>query len=98
MIAREWQKVDIITYSDDIDAYGQRKTGAYTTRQIDMVCHVAQKSNQLNPKYVDVTMVGLTKDIAITDADIVVIDGQRYVIKYIVNSPRSMIQVMMGNE
>ena len=95
MINREWQKVKVVTFSDELDKYGQKRQGESTEREIEMVVKIYTQSNVEDPKYVDVDMIGITKDKDITDANQIEIGDDRYNVKFIIPSGR-YCQVFMS--
>lgn len=95
MINREWKTVQVITFSNELDEYGQKRQGSSTSRDIQMVCKIYTQNNVDDPKYVDVDMLGLTKETNITDANQIEIDNVKYNIKYIIPSGR-LTQILMN--
>lgn len=94
MIQREKQIVKVVSFSDTVDEYGQKRQGISTTRNVDMVCKVYNQKNVTNPKYVDVEMIGLTMDKNITDSNQIIINGDTFNILYIIPSTRQY-QILM---
>lgn len=88
MINREWQKVQVISFNDGIDAYGQKRRNGQTSREVEMVLKIYNQANVNTVNYVDVDMVGLTADKEITDANQIKIDEQLYNVKYSIPSGR----------
>jgi len=94
MINREWQDVQVLTYSDDLDEYGQKRQGTPTVRIVEMVCKIYSQSNVDDPRYVDVDVIGLTKDKDITDENVIIIGDEKFNIKYVIPSSR-LYQILM---
>ena len=94
MINNEMRRVQVLTYSDETDAYGQRRQGSPTVRFVDMFCKIFSQVNVNNPNYVDIDMIGLTDDKDITDKDVILIGDEKYNIKYVIPSSRKY-QIMM---
>ena len=94
MINREWQLVDVLTYSEELDKYGQKRQGTPTTRNTYMVVKIYSQRNVDDVKYVDVDVIGLTKDKDITTENVIQIGSDKYNVKYIIPSGR-YTQVLM---
>ena len=94
MINREWQDVQVLTYSDELDEYGQKRQGTPTVRIVEMVCKIYSQSNVDDPRYVDVDVIGLTKDKDITDENVIIIGDEKFNIKYVIPSSR-LYQILM---
>ena len=95
MINREWEDVQVLSYSDEPDEYGQKRQGAHISRTVKMVVKIYSQTNEFNdPKYVDVDLIGLTKDKDITDKNELIIDDVKYIVKYVIPSSR-LYQVLM---
>lgn len=97
MLNNEMQKVKILTYSNDLDDYGQKRQGAPTESYCNMVVHTVSQANVDNPKYVDIDLVGITET-ALTDDQKVVIGTKTYDIKYVIPPLRRYYQVLLRNE
>lgn len=80
--------MNVISYSEETDAYGQKRQGAQTIRRVEMYCRIFSQVNIDNPKYVDIDVIGLTDDKNITDANQIVIDDDVYNVKYVIPSSR----------
>lgn len=94
MINREWIKASVITFTSGTDPYGQKRKQGESSREIEMVVKIYSQSNVDTVQYVDVDMIGLTKDTEITDANQIQIGEQRYNIKYVIPSGR-LHQILM---
>lgn len=94
MINRELQNVDVITYDNTLDDYGQLRQSEYTTRTIPMVCKIYSQTNTNDMRYVDVEMIGITKDKDITNENEIKIGDTNYQVLYVIPSSR-YYQVLM---
>jgi len=97
MIQREWQQVTVTTFSNTKDEYGQTRQTVASTRTVDMVCKIYSQSDINNPNFVNITMVGLTKDKAITTENEITISNKVYTVKYVVPSGKYN-QILMSNK
>lgn len=86
MIQREWQTVKVNTYTGNADTYGQIRQDTPTQTDVEMVVKIYSQTNVSDPRYVDVELIGLTKDKWITDANTITINSQLYIIKRIIPS------------
>lgn len=94
MIQNEWQRVEVLSYQNTVDEYGQKRQGTPTGRLVEMVCKIYSQTNVTDPRYVDVDVIGLTYDKEITDENVIIINGDRYNVKYIIPSSR-LYQILM---
>lgn len=94
MINREWKQVTVITFADELDEYGQKRQKGSSTRQVEMVTKIASQTDTADPRYVDVTDIGLTKDKNISVNNQVSYDGNTYNVLYIIPSSR-YYQILM---
>ena len=86
--------MQVLSYEDVVDEYGQKRQGTPTARVVEMVCKIYSQTNVTDPRYVDVDVIGLTYDKEITDKNVIIINGDKYNIKYIIPSSR-LTQVLM---
>lgn len=94
MINRELQNVEVITYDNTIDDYGQLRQNEYTTRTIPMVCKIYSQVNTNDMRYVDVEMIGITKDKEISNENEIKLGNTYYQVLYVIPSSR-YYQVLM---
>ena len=94
MINREYKDVNVLTFTDEVDDYGQKRQGTSTVKDIKMVCKLYSNNSTNSPKYNDVEVLGITKDKTITDANQISIDGVVYNVLFIIPSGQ-YTQVMM---
>lgn len=87
MINREMIKATVKTYGG-IDEYGQPLNEVTNSKTIDMVFGVYSQTNVNDPRYVNITHYGLTKDREITDSDFIEINGIEYKVKIVNNTTR----------
>ena len=59
-----------------------------------MVCKIYSQTNVTDPRYVDVDLIGLTKDKDITDENVIVVGDEKFNVKYIIPSSR-LYQILM---
>lgn len=97
MLNREYKTVQIISYSSVVDSYGQQHTQQSSTRNVEMVCKIYSQSNVQDPRYINIEMIGITKDKSITTSNSVVIDGEKFCVKYIIPSGKYN-QVLMERQ
>lgn len=93
MIQREWKKVNINTYSNSYDEYGQKRTGNPTVVGVDMVVKPYLNTNVTDVRFVDVELIGLTKA-PVEVGNTVTIENDEYNVLYTIPSGR-MLQVLM---
>lgn len=94
MINREWQEATVLEYSPGIDARGQRRKTPSAERIIEIVPKIYSQTNVSDPRYVDVEIIGLTKDKDITTENRIQIGGNLYDVLYLIPSGR-LTQVLM---
>lgn len=94
MINRELLPVQVISYAEGKDAYGQKRKNGSSSRTIEMVIKPYLKNNIDNVLYVDTTDIGLTYDRDITDKDQIKFNDTTYQILYVIHSHR-LTQVLM---
>lgn len=94
-INRELQSVTIkglahdtsAPYGPAVDDYGQI-TYSMTTRSAQMTVKIYSQQNVSDPRYVDVEMVGLTKDTSIVPGEVVSLAQGDFLVKYVVPTGR----------
>lgn len=94
MINREWQTVDVLTYTNSEDEYGQSRQNTPTVNTVQMVCKLQSQSLTGDMRYVDIDMIGITEDTSITDHNQVKINNVKYNVSYVIPS-RRYTQVLM---
>lgn len=94
MIQREWKDVEIITYTEEPDAYGQSKRTIYSTKTCEMVVKNYVTTNVSDIRYANVELIGLTKDFTIEDKNDIRIDNCLYNVLYVKPTSR-LNQVFM---
>ncbi len=97
MINREIRNIEVLTYSGK-DEVGQKRMGEPTTRTVEMFFKTYSQTNVADPRYVDIDLIGLTKDFTINTTDIIKIDNDKYSIKYTTLSPRYLVVYMKKNK
>lgn len=89
MINLEMHEAEVLTYSGDTDAYGQRRTEAPASiRSIQICTKTYIQTNVSDPRYVDAKIIGLTKDKDITTADRLRFGGHLYDVLDVIPSLR----------
>lgn len=86
-ITRELQSVTIKTYGTSVDRYGQLIQEG-ETRTAEMSLKLYSQQNVADPRYVDVEMVGLTKDTSIVPGEVVSFAQGDFRVKYVIPSSR----------
>ena len=86
-IHRELQSATVKAYDLTVDAYGQLQRGTPTTRTCDMTVKTYMQQNVQDPRYVDVELIGLTKE-NIVPGEVVSLAQGDYRVKYVINSHR----------
>lgn len=94
MYIRDKQMVEVLTYSNERDSYGQKRQGEPTSRFVEMDVKIFSQINVSDVRYVDVDLIGLTYDNSLTDANQIKLDDKIYDIKYIIPSSR-LNQILM---
>ena len=87
-ITRELQSATLKAYGTNVDAYGQLEQGTPTTRTIDVAVKIFSQMNVQDPRYVDVELIGLTKDKDIVPGEVLSLAQGNYRIKYVVPTGR----------
>lgn len=95
-LTREFEPITIRTYATGVDEYGAINQGTHTDRTIQGVMKLNTQSNVLDPRYIDVTYILITKDNNITDANTVVYNSKEYTIKYLIPT-HTYLTVLLGN-
>lgn len=94
MIQRELIPVTVVSFTAGKDEYGQKRQNGSTQRVVDMVVKIYQQTNTNDIRYIDVDLIGLTKDTTITDANQIIIGDNTYEVLQIIPSSR-YTQVLM---
>lgn len=86
----DFQKVNVITFTDGKDDYGQRRKVVDTnaTREVEMMIRNYQQVNVTDVRFIDATDIGLTFDAAITDANQIISTSGTYNVLYVIPSRR----------
>ena len=84
LIQRDWIKVNKLTYSNELDDYGQKRQVPPTSTEIEVIWKLYNQINVNNPNYVDVDVICLTKDTTINDTNQIVKDSVTYNILMII--------------
>ena len=85
---RELQTVTVKAYGLTVDDYGQLEQGTPVTRTVDMALKVFSQVNVQDPRYVDVDMIGLTKDTSIVPGEVISLASGDYRVRYVVPTGR----------
>lgn len=78
MINREMQAVTILSFSSELDDYGQRRMGTPTETSADMVIKPYTNVNVEDPRFEEVEIIGLTKSEVSTQNRIRLASGSVY--------------------
>ena len=87
-IQRELQSANVLVYGLSTDDYGQLEAGIPTQRTIQMAVKVYSQQNVDDPRYVDVELVGLTKDTSIVPGEVISLAQGDYRVKYVIPTGR----------
>lgn len=85
-IQRELQSATVRGYSMNVDAYGQLEAGL--PRSIELSVKLYSQQNVDDPRYVDVDLVGLTKDTSIVPGEVISLAQGEYRVKYVIPTGR----------
>lgn len=85
-IQRELQSATVKGYTMNVDAYGQLEAGL--PRSIELSVKLYSQQNVQDPRYVDVELVGLTKDKSIVPGEVISLAQGDYRVKYVVPTGR----------
>lgn len=96
MIIRELLPVTIRTYTNSTDDYGQLRK-IYSDRTAEMVIKISSQTNVSDPRYVDVTNVGVTSDKSIIAGNQVICGQDTYDVLYVIPSSRLTTVLMRKN-
>ena len=96
MINRENKEVEVLTYSG-VDSVGQRRMGEPTTKTVEMFYKTYSQTNVADPRYVDIDLIGLTKDFTINTSNVIKIENSKYSVKYTISTPRYLVVFMKKN-
>lgn len=94
MYIRDKRIVEVLTYTNERDSYGQKRQSEPTPREVEMDIKIFSQVNVSDVRYVDVDVIGLTYDNSITDANQIKFDGRVYDVKYVIPSSR-LNQILM---
>lgn len=86
-VTRELQSATIKTYGQTVDEYGQR-TLSETTRTADIAFKIYSQQNSADPRYVDIEMVGLTKDESIVPGEVISFAQGDFRVRYVIPTGR----------
>lgn len=87
-ITREFQSATVKQYGLTVDAYGQLEQGTPVTRAADIAFKLYSQANVQDPRYVDVEMIGLTKDTSIAPGEVITFAQGDFRVKYVIRSNR----------
>lgn len=85
-IQRELQSATVRGYTMNVDAYGQLEAGL--PRSIELSVKLYSQQNVDDPRYVDVELVGLTKDTSIVPGEVISLAQGDYRVKYVIPAGR----------
>lgn len=91
---RGLKPVSVVSFATGTDNYGQKRNVGQTARTVEMFVKNYLHNATSDVRYVDITLIGLTKDSSITDENQIVIDGTTYDVAYAIPSGR-LHQVLM---
>lgn len=94
MIIREFQSVQVVSFTTGKDAYGFKRKNGSANREVKMVVKTYSQQNTNDARYVDVTDIGLTYDKEITDKNQIIIGEDTYDVMYVIPSNR-LQQILM---
>lgn len=94
MYIRDKRIVEVLTYTNERDSYGQKRQSVPTPREVEMDIKIFSQVNVSDVRYVDVDVIGLTYDKSITDANQIKFDDRVYDVKYVIPSSR-LNQILM---
>ena len=94
MINREWRTLQVLSYTDEPDEYGELKTDIPTIRDIQGIVKIYSQVNVDDIRYADITHIILTKDKELSVKNKISFDNEEHQIKYIIPSNR-LIQVFV---
>lgn len=93
MINNEMKQVEVLTYSE-VDSVGQKRMGEPTTRTVDMFFKIYSQTNVADPRYLDIDLIGLSKDYNITTSNVIKIEDNKYTVKHTLTTPRYLVVFM----
>lgn len=88
MINRDKQLVTVITFIEGVDEYGQPRIAVESEYSAEMVIKPYQNANIQNPVFNDVTLIALSDQKSITEANSIKINNQFYDVIKIIPSNR----------
>lgn len=94
MIIREMKQVTVSSYNSTLDAYGQQHKSGKADRYVDMVIKIVSQSNINDPRFLDITNLGLTRDTAIKAGNEVLDGTTKYLVMYVIPTSR-LTQVLL---
>ena len=86
-ITRELQSATIKTYGSSVDDYGVPVLDG-NTRTADIAFKVYTQQSVQDPRYVDIEMVGLTKDTSIVPGEVISLAQGDYRVRYVLETTR----------
>lgn len=90
----DFQKVNVVSFTDGKDAHGQRRKVESSRREVEMMIRNYNRYNVNDVRFVDATDIGLTFDTAITDANQIISSSGTYNVLYVIPS-RRLYQVFL---
>lgn len=84
----DFQKVQVISFTDEKTAYGERRKNSSSSREVEMMIRNYTQYNVADPRYLDATDIGLTFDTDITDANQIISTSGIYNVLYVIPSKR----------
>ena len=84
----DFQKVIVVSFTNEKDIYGQKRVEESGRREVDMMIKPHIQMNVSDVRFVDATDIGLTRDTAITDANQIISSTGTYNVLYTIPSKR----------
>lgn len=85
-IARELQSAIVKAYGTTVDEYGQLEQGTPVERATEIAVRRYSQQNVSDPRYVDIEMIGLTKDTSIVPGEVISLALGDFRVRYVVPS------------
>ena len=94
MINRQMVPVQVVTYTTELNPYGERRTQISSTRNSTMMIKIASQVLTNDIRYNDIELIGLTKDNSINSGNEIIYNNIHYNVLYVIPSER-YYQILM---
>lgn len=88
MIITDMKEVSVITFSNGVDSYGQKRKTQSSIKTVKMAIYPYSNMEVEDIRFREVTHIGLTKDTTITNANEIEEGSNKYLVTHTIPSNR----------